>query len=80
MSFVQPLSEIVSRYTKRSMSGSSQNIFLDLGIKSFDMMSLVIDIEKRFNVDIPIETFDLANFISIDAMNNYLQTLGVANP
>lgn len=64
---------ILSKYTTVNKDKITENSVLttDLGLSSFDVVSIISDFEDEFDVEIPDR--DIRKFISINDVMEYLQ-------
>lgn len=68
----EQVKEIISRYTE--VTGIEENSALeaDLGLSSFDVISIVADFEEEF--DIEISDRDIPKFVYVRDVVEYLKT------
>lgn len=71
------LSEIITILHKSFVYNNTEiNInttFKDLGLDSLDVISLVMEVENKFNIDIPDDIYE--EFVSIKDYVNYLKEI-----
>tara|TARA_Y100000590_G_C15693855_1_gene1004413 strand:- start:210 stop:446 length:237 start_codon:yes stop_codon:yes gene_type:complete len=53
----------------------SNNFFEDGIIDSFGMVSLILALEKRFNISIPGQKVEKENFLNIEAIENLINSI-----
>lgn len=51
---------------------TSNNLLLDLGITSLNLIFLIVEIEKEFQLNIDILSLDIENFNSLDKLIRYI--------
>ena len=51
---------------------TSNNLLLDLGITSLNLIFLIVEIEKEFQLNIDIISLDIENFNSLDKLIRYI--------
>ena len=65
----EQIRDILSKYTEETITTESA-FAADLGLSSFDVVSIVTDFEERFDIEIPDR--DIRRFISVKDVMNYL--------
>lgn len=63
---------IISRYTDYKEIKESSMLEADLGLSSFDVVSIITEFEDEFHIEIPDR--DIGKFISVKDIIKYLET------
>lgn len=63
----------VERFFRNENFGDDDNIF-DNSVNSLFAMQLVLFVEKEFDIEVDNDEIDLANFNSINAIANYIES------
>lgn len=63
--------EIIGKYTEVKNITPDSVLTADLGLTSFDVVSIVTDFEEEFNVEIPDS--DITGFVTISDIMDYIQ-------
>ena len=71
------IKEILLQYTEEdeSMITRDANLQNDLGLNSFDLMSIVIEFEDQFGIEISDE--DIPDLMTVQDIEDYLNKLGI---
>lgn len=67
----ETVKEILSRYTPERPIQEDTLLEAELGLSSFDVVSVVTDFEDQFHIEIPDR--DLGRFITVKDIVNYLE-------
>ena len=62
--------DILSRYTDEEITPES-SIMADLGLTSFDLVSIVAEFEDEFDIEVPDR--DILGFVTIQDVMDYLE-------
>lgn len=63
---------ILSRYTDYKEIKESSMLEADLGLSSFDVVSIITEFEDEFHIEIPDR--DIGKFVSVKDIIEYLET------
>ena len=63
---------ILSKYTEITEINAESSLMADLGLSSFDVVSIVTDFEEEF--DIEISDRDIKGFVCVNDILDYLKT------
>lgn len=68
------IKEIISQFTDLPINEIDENMSLqgDIGLDSFSMISMLVELENAFNVEIPNQ--ELQNFQTLTDLCNYVTT------
>lgn len=66
----EQVKEILAKYTEEEITESSV-LEADLGLSSFDVVSIVTDFEEAFDIEIPDR--DIQKFVNVCDILKYLQ-------
>ena len=69
---LEKIAEILSKYTKEEITAES-TLVNDLGLSSFDIVSIVTTFEDEF--DIEISDRDIRKLITVEDIINYIKIL-----
>ena len=69
---LEKVKSILSQYTEVSEITEESSLAADLGLSSFDLVSIVTDFEDEF--DIEISDRDISGFVSVNDILDYLNT------
>lgn len=67
----EKVKEILLNYTDAAEIAKESLLGADLGLSSFDVVSIVTDFEDRFKIEIPDR--DIGKFISVKDILEYLE-------
>ena len=67
----EQVKEILMDYTNATEITENSALEADLGLSSFDVVSIVTDFEDKFQIDIPDR--DIGKFISVKDILEYLE-------
>lgn len=67
----EDLKELASEYTEENVTLES-NLRGELGLTSFDLISLISEVEEKYNVH--IEETDLESIITVQDLINYIES------
>lgn len=68
---LEELIEIASEYTQETLNEDSK-LRSDLGLTSFDLVSLISDIEDKYNIK--IDDNDIKDIITVKDLINYINS------
>ena len=68
----EQVKEILMDYTNATEITGNSALEADLGLSSFDVVSIVTDFEDKFQIEIPDR--DIGKFISVKDILEYLET------
>ena len=63
---------ILSQYTEMTEITEESSLTADLGLSSFDLVSIVTDFEDQFEIE--ISDRDIKNFVCVNDILDYLKT------
>ena len=69
---LEKVKSILSQYTEVAEITEESSLAADLGLSSFDLVSIVTDFEDHF--DIEISDRDISGFVSVNDIWDYLDT------
>lgn len=68
----EQVKEIISHYTETTGIEENSALEADLGLSSFDVISIVADFEEKFNIE--ISDRDIPKFVYVRDVVEYLNT------
>lgn len=69
---LERVKKILSKYTKVSEITEETVLTVDLGLSSFDVVSIVSDFEDEFDIDIPDR--DIRKLVTVKDIIEYVQS------
>lgn len=68
---LEELKKIAAEYTEQEITEETK-LRSDLGLSSFDLVSLIADIEEKYNIKVNDE--DIASLTTVKDLMNYIET------
>lgn len=69
---LEKVKEILLNYTEVAEITEESTLKADLGLSSFEMVSIVMEFEEKFHIEIPDR--DIDKFLSVRDILDYLKT------